>query len=123
MAKIFEVKPRNEVDSAFQWDLTSIFPDDRVFENSLSGFSKKADAFQAYKGTLDQGADQVVTVLEALLAVSRELEALYVYAHLKHDQETGDNKYLTYHSQAGALLALVSVKISWFEPEVLSVSE
>lgn len=123
MAKIFEVKPRNEVDSEFQWDLTSIFPDDRAFENALSGFPKKADAFQDYKGTLDQGADQVVTVLEALLAVSRELESLYVYAHLKHDQDTGDNKYLTYNSQAGALLAQVSEKISWFEPEVLAVSE
>ena len=73
--------------------------------------SPKADAFQDYKGTLDQGADQVVTVLEALLAVSRELESLYVYAHLKHDQDTGDNKYLTYNSQAGALLARISEKI------------
>ncbi|MGY0836918.1 oligoendopeptidase F [Aerococcus urinaeequi] len=123
MAKIFEAKPRNEVDSAFQWDLTTIFPDDEAFETALAAFPSKAEAFQTYQGTLGQGVDQVITVLEALLAVSRELETLYVYAHLKHDQDTNNNKYLTYNSQAGALLAQVSEKISWFEPEVLSVSE
>lgn len=123
MAKIFEAKPRNEVNSDFQWDLTTIFPNDEAFESALKSFPKKTENFVSYKGTLDQGADQVTKALEALLDLSRELETIYVYAHLKHDQDTGDNKYLTYDSQASALLAQVSEQISWFEPEVLTVSE
>ncbi|OYQ67005.1 oligoendopeptidase F [Aerococcus sp. 1KP-2016] len=123
MAKIFEAKPRNEVDSEFQWDLTTIFPSDEAFETALAAFPAKAENFASYKGTLTESADQVVSALEELLAVSRELEVLYVYAHLKHDQDTSDNKYLTYNSQAGALAAQVSEKISWFEPEVLTVAE
>ncbi|RPA60866.1 oligoendopeptidase F [Aerococcus agrisoli] len=123
MAKIFEAKPRNEVDSEFQWDLTTIFPSDEAYEAAFAAFPAKTEKFASYKGTLTESADQVVAALEELLAVSRELETLYVYAHLKHDQDTSDNKYLTYNSQAGALAAQVSEKISWFEPEVLTVSE
>lgn len=123
MSKIFEAKPRNEVDSDFQWDLTTIFPTDEDFEESLAAFPEKTEKFESFKGSLNQGAGQVILALEELLNVSRELETLYVYAHLKHDQDTGDNKYLTYNSQASSLLAQVSEKISWFEPEVLTVTE
>src|SRR5699024_9243244 len=59
----------------------------------------------------------------AVFSISRRLELLYVYSHLKNDQDTANTTYQGLYGRAGALYAQVSEAISWFEPELLTLSD
>src|SRR5699024_3738531 len=48
---------------------------------------------------------------------------IYVYSHLKNDQDTSNTTYQALHARASSLLSQTSEAISWFEPEVLSLSD
>ncbi|KAA9302161.1 oligoendopeptidase F [Aerococcus sp. HMSC072A12] len=123
MSEIKEAQRREDMDPAYQWDLSSIYASDEDFEADLANFSQALDRLAPYQGHLHEGEDQVIAALELLLEISRRLEVIYVYAHLKHDQDTTNAKYLDYNKQASALLTEVSSALSWFEPEVLALDD
>lgn len=123
MLEIKEAKAREAAVLADTWDLTTIYASDEQFEKQFKAYPAKVQAFTAFKGTLNQGKPQVIRAFESLNELSRELEMLYVYAHLKHDQDTANTQYLEMNSRVNALLATVSEQFSWFEPALLALPE
>ncbi|MCZ0717744.1 oligoendopeptidase F [Aerococcus kribbianus] len=123
MGNIIEAQAREANDPKYQWDLTTIYPDDEAFEADLADFMESLDQVEEYRGSLDQGKAQVIAALEGILAISRKLEKLYVYSHLKSDQDTSNNHYLSLQSQMQAIAAQVGQKMAWFEPELLALDD
>lgn len=123
MSEIKVAKPRVETAEGDKWDLTKIYASDVVYQAAFEKFPDSLATFSDFKGTLSQGKLQINKALEKLVELSRELEKIYVYAHLKHDQDTSNSIYLEMNSNASALLAKVSEQMSWFEPEILALSE
>ena len=81
------------------------------------------DQSEKHKGTLDQGASQFLNAIEFVLRVYRQTEVIYVYAHLKNDQDTGNTDYQALYARASSLFSKVSEAVSWFEPEILQLSD
>lgn len=123
MDKSKQLPLREDVPEAKTWDLTRIFTDDDEFETAFHMLKKDLERSREYKGTLDKGAKDFLAALEWVLAVSRKLETLYTYSSMKTDQDTGNTFYQGMNARTGALLAQTSEAISWFEPEVLSLSD
>lgn len=123
MSEVKQLPQRSEIPAEQTWDLTPIFTSDDEFEKALASVKKKAGTGPDYQGTLKKGAEALLRALEEMLEIFREAEKIYVYSHLKNDQDTANPKYQAYHSQASALLDLVSARFSWFEPELLSLSD
>ncbi|MCI1903799.1 MAG: oligoendopeptidase F [Enterococcaceae bacterium] len=123
MSEVKQLPQRSEIPAEQTWDLTPIFTSDDEFEKALASVKKKAGTGPDYQGTLKNGAEALLRALEEMLEIFREAEKIYVYSHLKNDQDTANPKYQAYHSQASALLDLVSARFSWFEPELLSLSD
>lgn len=48
---------------------------------------------------------------------------LYVYAHLKMDQDTANAKYQGLHSRAGSLVTKLMSALSYYDPEILAMDE
>ena len=114
---------REDVPVAMTWDLTKIFENDEAFEAAFSEVQAILPKAQTLKGTLGNGAQAFLEALEYILNVSRQLELLYVYSHLKNDQDTANTTYQGLYGRASALLSQVSEAISWFEPELLTLSD
>ena len=114
---------REDVPVAMTWDLTKIFENDESFEAAFSEVQAILPKAQTLKGTLGNGAQAFLEALEYILNVSRQLELLYVYSHLKNDQDTANTTYQGLYGRASALLSQVSEAISWFEPELLTLSD
>ena len=114
---------REEVPVELTWDLTTIFKNDEEFEQAFSKVQAELPTVEAYKGKLNQGAKVFLEALEAIFVISRQLEVLYVYSHLKNDQDTANTTYQGLYGRAGALYAQVSEAVAWFEPELLSLSD
>ncbi|MBR3380596.1 MAG: oligoendopeptidase F [Bacillus sp. (in: Bacteria)] len=103
--------------------MTKIFSSDKEFDEKYLELSEKLKKSEKYKGTLNQGASQFLDAIEFVLSVYRQTEIIYVYAHLKNDQDTGNTEYQALYARASSLFSKVSEAVSWFEPEILQLSD
>ncbi|WP_167629966.1 oligoendopeptidase F [Listeria valentina] len=121
--KIGALPTRNEVPEELTWDLTTIFPSDEAFEKEFKEIQELSKQSEQFKGTLGDSADALLTALKFRDALFDRLEKLYVYAHLKLDQDTADATYQGMNSRAGSLITQVITGLSYFDPEILSIEE
>ena len=118
-----QLPTREEVPVELTWDLTTIYADDEAWEKAFAAAAEKIEAFKKYEGTLDQSAEAFQEALETMLAVFREVSVVYTYAHLKNDQDTSNNTYQAMSDRALTLVTSATEAASWFEPELLELTE
>ncbi|MDO4680153.1 MAG: oligoendopeptidase F [Aerococcus sp.] len=123
MPTIQEIKPRKEIEPAWQWDLTTIFETDEDWKTAYEHVKTALPKATAYQGRLHEGTDIVIEAFEAILNVSRLAEQVHVYAHLKHDQDTAVPEYIQMVGQATTLATNISSQLAWFEPEILQLDQ
>lgn len=123
MSETKQLPNREALPEALTWDLTTIFPDDAAFDQAFEDVKVAVKEVAGYQGTLHEGAAAFLQALEGILAVYRQLETLYVYSHLKNDQDTGNTQYQGLYARASSLLAEASEALAWFEPELLTLSD
>ncbi|MDQ8221445.1 oligoendopeptidase F [Enterococcus faecium] len=121
--EVKQLPKREELPENLTWDLTKIFSSDQEFDEKYLELSEKLKKSEKYKGTLDQGASQFLDAIEFVLSVYRQTEIIYVYAHLKNDIDTGNTEYQALYARASSLFSKVSEAVSWFEPEILQLSD
>lgn len=118
-----QLPTRESLPVEMTWDLTPIFADDQAFDTAFAALKEELKQADHYKGTLQEGATAFLQALEFCLDIYRKLETLYVYSHLKNDQDTGNTVYQGLYARASSLFAEASAAVSWFEPEVLTLSD
>lgn len=123
MAESKQLPTREEVPVEKTWDLTTIFTSDEEWEKAFEEASEKVTELPKFQGTLANGADQLLETLETMHSVIRKVESVYVYAHLKSDQDTGNNTYQAMQDRARTLITNASAATSWFDPELLALPE
>ncbi|HFE9695133.1 TPA: oligoendopeptidase F [Enterococcus faecalis] len=123
MSEIKQLPTRDEVPTPLTWDLTKIFKDDAAFDVAYNQLTEELNQAESFKGTLGNGAEAFLATLEYVLDVYRKVETLYVYSHLKNDQDTTNTAYQALYARASSLYAQVSEAVSWFDPEVLTLSD
>ncbi|EGP4870377.1 oligoendopeptidase F [Enterococcus faecium] len=121
--EVKQLPKREELPENLTWDLTKIFSSDKEFDDKYLELSEKLKKSEKCKGTLNQGASQFLDAIEFVLSVYRQTEIIYVYAHLKNDQDTGNTEYQALYARASSLFSKVSEAVSWFEPEILQLSD
>ncbi|AIM24743.1 oligoendopeptidase F [Melissococcus plutonius] len=123
MEKIKQLPNRSEIPKEMTWDLTKIFMDDSEFDLACRQLIEKLKEAETIKNTLKNNATTFLNGIHYLLDIYRKIETIYVYAHLKNDQDTANTTYQELDAKAGNLYAQVSEAVSWFEPEVLSMPD
>lgn len=123
MTEAKQLPKRSELSEELTWDLSLIFKDDQAFDLAFEEIKKEIDRSEKYKGTLGNGASEFLQAIEYYLAIYRGVEVIYVYSHLKNDQDTSNTTYQGLYARASNLLAKASEAISWFEPELLTLSD
>lgn len=123
MSETKQLPTRENLPEASTWDLTKIFADDAAFDKAFDELAAEIKQAEKFKGTLAEGPQAFLSALEFVLDVSRKLETIYVYSHLKNDQDTANTVYQGLYARASSLLTQTSEAISWFEPEVLNLTD
>lgn len=123
MSEAKQLPQRSSLPVEKTWDLTKIFKDDQAFDEAFKTLADELIEVAKFKGTLDKGSDTFLSSIEMLLSIYRKIEVIYVYAHLKNDQDTTNTTYQALYARASSLLAQASEAVAWFEPEVLSLSD
>ena len=86
------VLQRHEINEKDTWDLSTIYPTDQAWEEALKDLTEKVQIASQYEGHLLDSADSLLEITEFSLDLERQVEKLYVYAHMKNDQDTREAK-------------------------------
>lgn len=115
---------RKEVKHGDTWSVESLYPSLKEWEAALQKVAKDPTfaEIKRYRGTLSQGPEQVLAALQTILTIKRELEKLFTYSHLRHDEETSNNDNKAAFNRIRLGLTQFGEACSWFEPELLSLS-
>lgn len=120
---MIEIKNRSELDPALTWDLTPMYPDAEAWEKEFSALEDLLRNFLQYKGRLKDSPEILKKAFEADDALSLSMERLYVYAHLKADEDTGNAEGQSRHDRIAAKSAEIAGACAWFQPELLAMDE
>ena len=107
----------------YTWDLTTIFESDEAFEEAFKEAEQNLGKEQQFKGHLADSADTLYQALALEDELGSKLEKVYVYAHLKQDQDTANDKYTGYEARAHQLIIKFSSGWSFLVPEILQIDE
>lgn len=104
------------------WDLTTIFKSDEDFNDAYKELDSKIDDNDKFKNGFDS-ADKLADALELERSLDTELGKLFVYAHLKHDQDTSNDTYSALESRARSLAVKYSSAWSFLVPAIMDIPE
>ncbi|WP_049503536.1 oligoendopeptidase F [Streptococcus oralis] len=117
------VLQRNEINEKDTWDLSTIFESDQKWEEELALLTEDTKQAASLEGHLLDSAESLLDITERYLDLSRRLEKLYVYAHMKNDQDTRVAKYQEYYAKAMTLYSQLDQVFSFYEPEFMAITE
>ncbi|MGO1356028.1 MAG: oligoendopeptidase F [Alkalibacterium gilvum] len=114
---------REEIPEEKTWDLTVIYRSDEKWEEDFKQIKDSVEKVKAYQGKLNNDSSTFLEALKEILQLSRKVSGLYVYAHLKNDQDTGNSTYQAMNDRARYLAVLSQEATSWFEPELIALPD
>ena len=117
------VLQRNEINEKDTWDLSTIFESDQKWEEELALLTEDTKQAASLEGHLLDSAESLLDITERYLDLSRRLEKLYVYAHMKNDQDTRVAKYQEYYAKAMTLYSQLDQIFAFYEPEFMAITE
>ena len=113
---------RTEIAEKYKWDIAQVYPDEADWEKDYKSALALADGFAAFSGRLAD-ADSLLGALKARDEMWRLAEKVYVYARQKRDEDNTDPKYQAMTDRAHTLMAEISARAAFFEPEVIALPE
>ena len=112
---------REEIDSKYKWDLSSMFPSDEAFEAGLEELKAYCPKLLAFKGKISTSAQALLEFLQLEDQMNLLLYKIINYAERKSDEDTRVAKYQAYVANATSAYTQVSEAISWFAAELLAI--
>lgn len=112
---------RSSVAANYKWRVTDIFASDEAWEECYKQAEGIFD-FSAFEGKLGS-AEKLAEFFRAQEKAGALLERLFLYAHMRHDEDTREAKYTSMQSRAMALYVKYSSASAFAEPELTALPE
>ena len=115
---------RKDVAEHLKWKLTDLFESDEAWEAEFKAIDTEYSNFdfEQYKGKLHNKADLLAyfTLSDTL---SRRIEKLYLYAHMRHDEDVRISQYTSASARVSAMISRLFAQMSYVEPELTALDE
>ena len=112
---------REEIDSKYKWDLSSMFPSDEAFEAGLEELKAYCPKLLAFKGKISTSSQALLEFLQLEDQMNLLLYKIINYAERKSDEDTRVAKYQAYVANATSAYTQVGEATSWFAAELLAI--
>ncbi len=115
---------RKDIAENLKWNTEELYPSFEAWEAEYKKFEEECAAFdfEQYKGKLADKAS-LLACLEMSDLLSRKIEMLYIYAHLRHDEDVRVSQYTSAHARCGSLISKVFAQLAYIEPELTSIPD
>ncbi len=112
---------RADVPEEFRWDLTDMYANNDAWEADVQRFDSLLEELARYRGTLDQGGEQLLEAIRAYEAAYQVLDNIYVYAGLSSFEDLRNSDNSARFSRARSYNARFSEASAFLRPELLSI--
>jgi len=118
-----QIPPRTEIAKTDKWKLEDIFLDDKTWEKHFSNLKTGLPELAAFQGRLTEPSAILLQFIEQMHLAEEILGKLNAYAHMKNDQDKSVAYYQEMYERCSSLLVEYNQSVSFFEPELLTLSE
>ena len=117
------IPDRKDIPDDHKWDLTPLFDSDDSWETLFTELEKEISHYAQYQGRLGESAAVLAEAVQFHLSVSRRIEKLYTYAHLKNDEDKSNQFYMGFFQRAVNLYTRSAEMASFITPEIQSIPD
>jgi oligoendopeptidase F len=117
------IPERKDIPDDHKWDLKPLFRTDEDWEKMVAEVESRMDLYSGYKGRLKDSVGVFKEALDFHLSMTRKIERIYTYAHLKSDEDKSNQFYLGLHQRAVSLHTRASESASFMTPEIQSIPD
>ena len=122
MSDLKVLKKREEINSKDKWKVEKIFKSDEEWEAAFKNLQEEAPKLKDFEGKLNN-SENIKAFLDKYVDLGVKAETIYVYAHLKCDEDTSNSKYQAMMNKVDAYMAEYASYTAYFVPEILSLDE
>ncbi len=122
MKEIKELPHHSEQPQAVTWDLTPLYQNIAEWENDFAQLDQLESEFLSYRGRLAESAQIMADAIAASDRLERLAEKVYLYAHLKSDEDTADSVNRTLLDRTMGRFAKMNGSTAWFDPEIMAIA-
>ncbi|EKQ51174.1 MULTISPECIES: oligoendopeptidase F [unclassified Clostridium] len=117
-----ELRKREEIEDKYKWKVDKIYNSIEDWEKDFEELKKEAIRLKDFSGKLTNG-EKILEYFKVNEKISRKAEILYIYAHLKYDEDTANSTYQSLMSKIDIYMAEFSSYTAFFVPEILSLDD
>mgnify|MGYP001294777299 CR=1 FL=1 len=117
------IPERNEINNNYKWDLTSLIKNDDEWERLYKDLESKIGGYENFKGRMGESLDTFRSSLEFDMNISREVEKIYTYAHLRSDEDKTNQFTLAMYQRSVNVYTRISEMSSFMTPEIQEIDE
>lgn len=118
-----EIKKRQDVRPEDQWKLTLLYPDDAAWEADFAAIQAWPEKVAAYQGRLGESDALLAEALRVWFDANRHMEKVYVYAHLRSDEDLGNSTYQGMQDRARSTYVRLHTAGAYISPEILAIED
>jgi len=117
------LKERDQIDNKYKWNMEAMYSDENIWESDFSEGLSLAENFASFAGRLSESAITLADAYEQRDRIWQTIERVYVYAHMKKDEDNRNSRYQAMIDKCQSLIAKASAAMSFFTPELLAIPE
>ncbi len=121
-APMNQVLERKDVPEEHRWRLEDLFPDQKAWDKEFQETKDALNKISAFQGKLNDPA-AVKECFQLEDEISLHTERLYVYANMKHHEDTAEPAFQALSDKAKKLSVEAGEALSFISPEILSLSD
>ncbi len=115
------IPERKDIKAEDKWDLDPMFKSEDEWESLYKEIEGRIGEYDKFRGRLGKSLDAFRAGIEFDLAMSRSIEKLYTYAHLKSDEDKGNQFCLAMYQRSVNLYTRLSEASSFMTPEIQAI--
>ena len=117
-----ELKKREEIKEEYKWKLDKIYKSSEEWEEGFEKLKKESPELSKFQGKL-QDKKAILGYLKLSESISREAEKLFVYAHMRSDEDTANQENQGRMNRIDSFMAEFASYSAYFVPEILALKE
>ncbi|MDD6189995.1 MAG: oligoendopeptidase F [Firmicutes bacterium] len=119
-----EIKTRDASDNRYKWNIKAMMPDESIIEAELNRLTEAASQCASkYSGHLTDSSEALFEAFAEKDSIFRQVEKIYVYAHMKRDEDNSNSIYSGMVDRCISVISAVSAAFSFFTPELLAADK
>lgn len=122
MGEVKKLKTREEISSEYKWDIEKVYASNEAWEKDFESLKKKAEKIKDFSGKLCE-PKVLHDYFKVKEDISRLADKLFVFAHLKSDEDRANSTYQSLKDKIDTYLAELKSLGAFFVPEILSLPE